>query len=238
MKPRTTIPPDVVADVVTSSRRRCCVCFALQRDDGEKKGQIAHLDHNPANNGEDNLAFLCLEHHDQYDSRTSQSKGLTIDELKRYRTELLSVVARRIPPADKDIIAALMVALDRPAYRTSFHQESSLPRFREAIAETIETLNTGRTRTGAQLPSKFQIRDPTLRSSVDRVVEALAALRAGFDDLIRTGAIRPCGCGQPDCPVFMFSEEAAREMDLRRRKLLDLAHDLNPDIPQHFYKLD
>lgn len=237
MRQRITIPADVVADVVTTSRRRCCACFALQRDDSEKKGQIAHLDHDSSNNVLDYLAFLCLEHHDQYDSRTSQSKGLTINEVKRYRTELLAVVARSIPPCDADIIAALTAALDRPAYRTPFHQESSLPRFRDAIAETIETLNTGRTPQGVQLPSKFQIRDPGLRSGIDRVVEALAALRASFDDLIRHGAIQPCGCGQADCPVFMFSEEAAREMDLRRRSLLALAHEMNPGFAQQFYEL-
>lgn len=89
-KHRTPTPPDVVAEVLATSRRRCCVCFALRNDSAEKKGQIAHLDHNPSNNTPDNLAFLCLEHHDQYDSKTSQSKGLTIDELKRYRTELLA----------------------------------------------------------------------------------------------------------------------------------------------------
>lgn len=157
--------------------------------------------------------------------------------MKRYRTGLLAFVARSIPPSDADIIAALTAALDRPAYRTPFHQESSLPRFRDAIAETIETLNTGRTRQGVQLPSKFQIRNQALRSGVDRVVEALAALRASFDDLLRRGTIRPCGCGRADCPVFIFSEDAAREMDLRRRKLLDLAHELNPAIPRHFYEL-
>lgn len=61
-------------------------------DFGEKKGQIAHLDRNPANNELDNLAWLCFDHHDQYDSRTSQSKGLTIGEVKRYRGQLYQAV--------------------------------------------------------------------------------------------------------------------------------------------------
>lgn len=238
MTNRRPIPPDVVADVLTASRRRCCVCFALRADQGEKRGQIAHLDHDPANNVFHNLAFLCLEHHDEYDSRTSQSKGMTVDELKRYRTDLLAFVARTIPPSDDDIIAALTAALDRPAYRTPFHLESSLPRFREAIAETIATLNTGRTPQGVQLPSKFQIRDPALRASVDEVVEALVKMRATFDALVRRGAIRPCGCAQPDCPVFMLSDGAAAEMDRRRRDLLALASTLNPNSPIGFYDIE
>jgi len=53
-----------------------------------KQGQIAHIDHNSGNNNTDNLAFLCLNHHDQYDSRSSQSKQLTIRELKSFREEL------------------------------------------------------------------------------------------------------------------------------------------------------
>jgi hypothetical protein len=235
MAERTRIPPDVVADVLTTCRRRCCNCYALRGDQSEKKGQVAHLDHDSSNKALENLAFLCLKHHDQYDSRTSQSKGLTIEELKLFRTELLAFVAQTMPPSDAGIVAALTVALDRPAFRTPFHHESSLPRFRKAIAETIETLNTGRTPQGVQLPSKAQIRDPGLRSKVEKIVEALVALRATFDSLLREGAIRHCGCGDPECPVYHFTEGSALDMDLRRQRILDLAHGLNPAVPRDFY---
>jgi hypothetical protein len=53
-----------------------------------KSGQIAHLDRNNQNASEDNLCFLCLEHHDEYDSSTSQRKGLTQNEVRSYRQEL------------------------------------------------------------------------------------------------------------------------------------------------------
>ena len=53
-----------------------------------KGGQIAHLDHNSHNNVLDNLAFLCFDHHDEYDSVTSQRKGLTAGEVKEFRREL------------------------------------------------------------------------------------------------------------------------------------------------------
>lgn len=55
---------------------------------GIKAGQIAHLDQNSANPDISNLAFLCFDHHDQYDSTTRQSKNLTPNEVKRYRDEL------------------------------------------------------------------------------------------------------------------------------------------------------
>lgn len=85
---RKKIKPSIEADILVESRRRCCICYGLNRDLSIKKGQIAHLDKNNANNNYDNLAFLCFEHHDQYDSRTSQSKNFTIEEIKRYREEL------------------------------------------------------------------------------------------------------------------------------------------------------
>lgn len=75
-------------------RRRCCICFALNRDTELKKGQIAHLNRDRANSELDNLAFLCLEHHDEYDSSTSQAKGLTINEIRHFRIELHEAIAR------------------------------------------------------------------------------------------------------------------------------------------------
>lgn len=235
MANKKKIQQEVVADITTASRRRCCICFGLNQDNAEKKGQIAHLDQDASNNSPDNLAFLCLDHHDQYDSRPSQAKGLTIEEVKRYRTELLAFVARNLPTADVEIIAVLTNALDRPAFRTPFRQESSLERFRDAIVETIETLNTGRAKGGLQLPSKFQIRDLNLRAEVDRIVQGLVALRASFDNFLRTGGIKHCECGRPDCPVYFFEDHAANEMDKRRRALLRLVHNLNPNAPAEFY---
>jgi len=232
------MPPEITADVLAACRRRCCICFALHKDYEQKKGQIAHLDHDPSNHDLDNLAFLCLVHHDEHDSQTSQSKGLTIDEVKRYRTELLAFIDERMPLGDDEIVSRLTRAFDRPAFRTPFYGESSLPRFREAILETIETLNTGKTPQGLQLSSKMQIRDKSTRDQIDTLVQALVALRASFDDLIRRKEIRHCGCNVPDCPTYMLSPEACREMDSRRRTLLTLVHKLNSSIPENFYELD
>jgi hypothetical protein len=238
MKSRIKIPLDVLADILAACRRRCCICYALQEDDAEKKGQIAHLDHDPSNHNLENLAFLCLAHHDQYDSKTSQSKGLTIEEVERYRTELSAFIAQKMPPPDEEILARLTGAFDRPAFRTPFSLESSLPRFREAIAETIETLNTGRTPQGLQLSSKMQIRDADLRARIDGLVQSLVALRAKYDDLYLRGEIRHCGCNLPDCPVHFLSPNAIHEMDSRRRAMLSLVSALSPNAPRGFYELD
>lgn len=79
------------------SRRRCCLCFGLNRDMAEKRGQIAHLDRDPSNDSLDNLAYLCFDHHDQYDSHTSQGKGLTMGEVKQYRQRLYEALETAAP---------------------------------------------------------------------------------------------------------------------------------------------
>ncbi len=91
---RRRIPAEVEEKVLVLCRRRCCVCYGLNRGIGIKKGQIAHLDRDPGNSNPDNLAFLCMDHHDEYDARTSQSKGLTPRELRRFRKELHEVIDR------------------------------------------------------------------------------------------------------------------------------------------------
>ncbi|HXZ01652.1 MAG TPA: hypothetical protein VEI03_16775 [Stellaceae bacterium] len=85
---RRSIPSQTELLVLDSSRRRCALCYKIKGDLTEKRGQIAHLDQNPANYGEGNLAWLCLEHHSEYDSRTSQHKNYTIAEVKKARDDL------------------------------------------------------------------------------------------------------------------------------------------------------
>ena len=77
--------------------RRCGFCFGLNRDSEIKQGQIAHLDQNNKNPAFDNLMFMCLAHHDQYDSKTSQSKNLTIGEAKEYRDRVGAFIAGEAP---------------------------------------------------------------------------------------------------------------------------------------------
>lgn len=90
---RKKVPEQIQTEVITNCRRRCCICFGLDRDLDVKPGQVAHLDRNSNNNTIDNLAFLCLSHHDQYDSVTSQSKSFRPAEVKAYRDELCTFLA-------------------------------------------------------------------------------------------------------------------------------------------------
>jgi hypothetical protein len=85
------------ADVLRKSARRCCLCFGVNHDFRQKRGQLAHLDRDPMNSSRDNLAFLCLEHHDEYDSMTSESKNYTLVEVKCYRSKLYREIIDREP---------------------------------------------------------------------------------------------------------------------------------------------
>ncbi len=87
---RKPVPLKTQTNVLVKSRRRCCICYGLHRDHGIKQGQVAHIDRNSSNSEESNLAFLCLSHHDEYDSTTRQSKGLSPDEIRIYLDELYS----------------------------------------------------------------------------------------------------------------------------------------------------
>jgi len=94
---RKRIPVAAEIALFSKSRRRCCICFGLNSDMEPKEGQIAHLDKNPANPVESNLVWLCLQHHNQYDSVTSQSKNLQPHEITMYRAELYEAVeAKRV----------------------------------------------------------------------------------------------------------------------------------------------
>ena len=85
---RKSISTQVETDVIKRARRRCAICYGLKWDTQVKRGQIAHINQNNTNVKYENLVFLCLEHHDEYDSSSHQSKGITPNELKLYRKEL------------------------------------------------------------------------------------------------------------------------------------------------------
>jgi len=85
---RVPVPQSIQAEVVNACMRRCCLCYYLHDERRVRKGQIAHLNRNRSDPDFPNLVFLCLEHHDEFDSQTSQSKGLIPQEVKVYRDRL------------------------------------------------------------------------------------------------------------------------------------------------------
>jgi hypothetical protein len=110
---RKKIPGTTLDDVLVTCRRRCAMCFGLHKQVGIVKGQIAHLDHDNTNDELDNLAFLCLPHHDEYDSKYSQSKRWTIGEVKKFRGLLYSYLESM--PIDNLNLSNSSVLLSTPS---------------------------------------------------------------------------------------------------------------------------
>jgi hypothetical protein len=86
--PRKKISDTVKNNILVKSRRRCALCYGLDNDTNVKDGQIAHIDRNNENNTEENLAYLCLNHHNLYDSTFKQTVNFTPVELKFYKKKL------------------------------------------------------------------------------------------------------------------------------------------------------
>ena len=104
--PRQKVASSVEIRVLLECARRCALCYGLNRDLSEKRGQIAHIDRDATNSREKNLAYLCFDHHDAYDSRSSQSKGFISAELLAYKQELVAaVLSRRLNPASAELSA-------------------------------------------------------------------------------------------------------------------------------------
>ncbi|MQA40362.1 HNH endonuclease signature motif containing protein [Rugamonas aquatica] len=86
-KVRTEIPRDVAARVQFFSDRICCVCRLP-----DKPIQIHHIDDNPDNHADVNLAVLCLDCHNETMIRGGFSRKLDADQVILYRNDWHQIV--------------------------------------------------------------------------------------------------------------------------------------------------
>lgn len=129
---------------------------------------------------------------------------------------------------DAEMLRAIGMVFERPAFWTPFHQECQLPAFQRAIEDTIGALNTGiwKDRDGVEIrriPSLRDIRDVKVRAGLERIVRQLDLLRRRFKRGLDEGAIRHCDCGDPACPTFMLAGKVGDELDDLRAAILDEA---------------
>lgn len=89
-KTKTVIPTDTAAKILFLHDRTCCVC----RQEG-KKVQIHHIDEDPSNNLENNLAVLCFECHTETMIKGGFHRKLDGDQIILYRNDWLNVVTRK-----------------------------------------------------------------------------------------------------------------------------------------------
>jgi hypothetical protein len=138
------------------------------------------------------------------------------------------------PANDDEVLAALAKIFDRPAFYTPIHQESNMGDFKQAITDTIQALGTGiwKARDGHvidRIPSRHQLRSDSLRTKLQAVEMALSRLRAKYDEMIKTGVLRRCGCDNPNCSIYFFNPyHAAHEMERLRHDVLMAFRDAYP----------
>lgn len=88
MAKRKSFSAPVRAEVLVKCRRRCALCYGLDGDTSERRGQLAHIDRDALNASLENAAFLCLKHHEAYDSESRQAKGFDPEQLRRHQRDL------------------------------------------------------------------------------------------------------------------------------------------------------
>ncbi len=145
-------------------------------------------------------------------------------------SELRNFVQQLNPLTEREAGELVARLFKRPAFNTPIHSESSLPAFRRAISDTICALNTGvwRDRENAiisRIPSRYSFSNTIVQTALGKTVDALNSLRIIFDDGIRNKLIRPCGCGQDDCPTFMINLEYCHQLERSRREALRFANE-------------
>lgn len=107
---RVAVSRSNAAEVLIRSRRRCCLCYFWKKDLNQKDGQLAHIDRDHTHSQPDNLAYLCLDHHNEYDAKHLQSKNITPDELRFARTQLYERMGAGFEP---DARVTVTIELDR-----------------------------------------------------------------------------------------------------------------------------
>lgn len=170
--------------------RMCCICKKLHQV------QVHHIQplSEGGSDGIANAITLCPNCHDEVHERSHYSSGCTsrrysISELKLHR-EFTKKIARkeqdwapgsRTWTEDRHLILFYAQCLDRPAFRTYFHQELSFADFDRALADTITAINTGCTKVGdSTLPiskGKVFLIHRDWREAMDTAVEKLEEIR-------------------------------------------------------------
>ena len=117
MKHRTQIPAKVAAEIQFACDNTCCVC-----GDRGKAIQIHHLDGDRCNHRLSNLSVLCLECHDQTQTRGGFARRLTQEVVTKYRNEWITRVTKRRREADRIAVehaVGPLISTSKATYRES-----------------------------------------------------------------------------------------------------------------------
>ena len=148
----------------------------------------------------DNAIPLCPNCHDEIHSRYASGRTTriyTARELRLHRQRTVGLVDKERTWApgnplweeDRNLILFYAQCLDRPAFRTHFHQEMSFSAFDRAMEDTLVAFNTGywRTRDGTLIErakGKVHMVHLPWRDNVERIVEMIEEIRTRFQEAV------------------------------------------------------
>jgi 5-methylcytosine-specific restriction endonuclease McrA len=107
---RTTIPDEIAAEVLYQHDRVCCVC-----NEPGKAVQIHHIDKDPNNHAPENLAALCLQHHDEAHITGGFGRKLRAVDIIKHRDEWTRRVRERRALADKIAVEKVATIVESTA---------------------------------------------------------------------------------------------------------------------------
>lgn len=175
--------------LLAETGRMCAVCGTLHHV------QVHHIQpsHQGGPDTYDNAIPLCPNCHNEVHSEYGKgrvSRMYTETELRQHLARTKGVASKRVAQRpggktwkeDVELLRFFGLCLDRPAFRTYFHQELSFTDFDQAMEDTILALNTGhwRTRDGDVIErgkGKSHLVNPHWRSVTDEVVKLITEAR-------------------------------------------------------------
>ena len=227
--------------------RRCCICGRLHRV------QVHHIV--PGDDDISNGIPLCPNCHDEAHTEYSPgrtTRAYTHDELRQHRKRTIEQVKREAMwkpgsedwQKDKQLIAFFAQCLDRPAFRTYFHQELSFSAFDQAMEDTIVALNTGywKTRSGTLIKrakGKACIVNPQWREKLEQITNLIEEVRRRFSDQFGLNEMLfhlhgPHRIHHRDMEMFMegFREDRdlGKWMNEKRQEAIDIINSLLDEV--------
>ena len=200
---RKNTPTEIETNVLTKCQRRCALCYAETFDLKLRKGQIAHINGDRSDAREANLAWLCLEHHSEFDSKTSQTKNWTPSELRRWKARVEELMSLKDQQAE--IPATIEVAGDYESQTVE-----SLEALLKPINEMLE--NGGLRVTGSQSSSiRFYVMvDPSDLSKLIIANDAGELKQFGVQEVL-SGHIPPRTALQKLLSIYRLASKTERE---------------------------
>ncbi len=222
--------------------RRCCICGHLHRV------QVHHIV--PGDDRIENGIPLCPPCHDE--AHVEYTPGRTTRvytpaELRMHRKRTIDLTNKegKWKPGsaewrkDKKLIIFFAQCLDRPAFRTYFHNELSFVDFDDAMQDTLLALNTGywKTRDGTVIErslGKACVVNPQWREKLDQIASIVEDIRKRFADSVGLNRMLLHLQGRPGFDPHASDVRNNRElgdwMDTKRQEAINTMNTVLRDL--------